>query len=131
MLQLTEPNSIVQHIHTYICTFIHIYVYIYIYIYIYTHTHTFILIYILYISHLKGAYIHHIIYTILYIYTIYHHWRILRSSYRMSFQVMSSSRTQSQLCKATPISLFVQCKILFRLLTSSVATLILIEILYR
>ena len=36
---------------------------------------------------------------------------------------MISTRTQSQLCTATPISLFVQCHILFWLLPSSFATL--------
>ena len=40
---------------------------------------------------------------------------------------MSSTRTQSQLCTATPISSFVQCHISFRLLPSSVATFVLIE----
>ena len=62
-----------------------------------------------------------------YIYGI-HHWRILWSSYRKlvwvrfeptttefrsgartdSYQAMNSTRTQSQLCTATPISTFVQ-----------------------
>ena len=41
---------------------------------------------------------------------------------RLTYQVMSSTRTQSHLCIATPISSFVQCQVLFRLLPSSVAT---------
>ena len=43
---------------------------------------------------------------------------------RLSDQAMSSTRTQSQLCTATPISLFAQCLISFRLLPASVATFI-------
>ena len=43
---------------------------------------------------------------------------------------MSSSHTHSQLGTATSISSFVQCPILFRLLPLSVATFILIEVLY-
>ena len=46
-------------------------------------------------------------------------------------QVMSSARTQSQLCTATPISSFVQCPISIPLLPWSVATFILIEIFLR
>ena len=42
---------------------------------------------------------------------------------------MSSTRTQSQLYAATPISSFVQCHISFWLLPSSVATFFLIETL--
>ena len=49
-------------------------------------------------------------------------------SNRLSYQAMSSTRTQSQLYTATPISSFVQCLVLFRLLPSSAATVILIEI---
>ena len=41
-----------------------------------------------------------------------------RCSNRLSYQAMSSTRTQSQLCTATPISSFVQCPISFRLLAS-------------
>ena len=72
-----------------------------------------------------------------------HHWRILWSSYKklawvgfeptitefrsnsnqLSYQVMSSTRSKSQLCIATPILSFIQCLISFRLLYSSVATL--------
>ena len=44
---------------------------------------------------------------------------------------MSSTRTQSQLCTATPFSSFVQCDISFRLLPSPVATFVLIEVLLR
>ena len=44
---------------------------------------------------------------------------------------MNSTRSQSQLCAATPILSFVQCRISFRLLPSSVATFVLIEILLR
>ena len=54
-----------------------------------------------------------------------------RRSNRLSYQAMSSTRTQSQLCTATPISSFVQCHISFRLLPSSVATFVLIEVLLR
>ena len=43
---------------------------------------------------------------------------------------MSSSHTHSQLGTATSISSFVQCPILFWLLPLSVATFILIEVLY-
>ena len=52
----------------------------------------------------------------------------VQTSNRLSYQAMSSTRTQSQLCTATPISSFVQCKVSFRLLPSSAATFILIEI---
>ena len=41
----------------------------------------------------------------------------------MSYQAMSSTPNQSQLCTATPVSSFVQCLISFWLLPSSVATL--------
>ena len=44
---------------------------------------------------------------------------------------MRSTRTQSQLCAATPISSFLQCHISFRLLLSSVTTFVLLEILLR
>ena len=37
-------------------------------------------------------------------------------SIRLTYQVVSSTITQSQLCTATPISSFVQCQISFRLL---------------
>ena len=39
----------------------------------------------------------------------------VQTSYRLSYQAMNSTLTQSQLCTATPISLFVQCHISFRL----------------
>ena len=39
-----------------------------------------------------------------------------RRSNQMSYQAISSTRTQSQLFRATPISSFVQCDISFRLL---------------
>ena len=73
----------------------------------------------------------------IYIYGL-HYWRIIWSSYRkfawvgsrrsnrLSYQAMSSTCTQSLLCTATPISPFVQCLILFRLLPPTVATFILI-----
>ena len=93
LVYYVTANRTQFHCTTYTYIYMHIYTYICIYIYIYTHTHTFILIYILYISHLKGVYIHHIIYTILYIYTIYHHWRILRSSYRKLAWVRFEPRT--------------------------------------
>ena len=48
----------------------------------------------------------------------------LRRSNRLSYQAMSSTRTQNQLCIATPISSFAQCPISFRPLPSSVATFI-------
>ena len=40
---------------------------------------------------------------------------------------MSSTRTQSQLCTATPTSSFAQCQVSFRLLPSSVATSVSID----
>ena len=57
-----------------------------------------------------------------------------RRSNRLSYHAMSSTRTQSQLCTATPISSFVQCQVSFRhffLLPSSVVTFILIKIFLR
>ena len=51
-----------------------------------------------------------------------------RRSNRLSCQAMSSTRTQTRLCTATPISSFVQCHIWFRLLPESVGTFVLIEI---
>ena len=80
-----------------------------------------------------------------YIYGIYH-WIILRSSYRkfawvgsdhwipfkrsnqLSYQAMSSTRTQTQLCTVAPMSSCVQCHISFRQFSSSVATFIFIKI---
>ena len=59
------------------------------------------------------------------------HWIPFRRSNRLSYQTMSSTRTQSQLCTAAPISSFVQYHISFRLLLSSVDTFVLIEILLR
>ena len=38
------------------------------------------------------------------------------------YQAMSSTRTQSQLCTAIPILLFVQCQVSYRSLPSSVTT---------
>ena len=49
-------------------------------------------------------------------------------SNRLIYQAISSTHTQSQPCTATPISLFVQCQAPFRLLPSSVTTLVLIEV---
>ena len=43
---------------------------------------------------------------------------------------MSSTRTQNQLCTATPMSSFVQCQVSFRLLPSSAATFVLTDIIY-
>ena len=54
-----------------------------------------------------------------------------RRSNRLSSQALSSTRTQSQFCTATPNSSFVQWPVSFRLLPSSVATFILIEIFLR
>ena len=48
----------------------------------------------------------------------------VQTLYRLSDLAMSSTRTQSQLCTVTPVSLFAQCPISFRLLPSSVATFI-------
>ena len=59
------------------------------------------------------------------------HIILFRRSTRLSYQAMSSTRTQSQLSTATPISLFVQCQISFRQLPSSVGTFLLIEIFLR
>ena len=47
----------------------------------------------------------------------------VRRSNRLSYQAMSSTCTQIQLCTTIPMSLFVQCHISFRLLPSSVATI--------
>ena len=86
----------------------------------------------------------------IYIYGI-HHRRILWSSYRKlawvgfeptTTEFHSDALTDwairpwvqlalSQLCTPTPISSFAQCHISFRLLPSSVATFVLIEILLR
>ena len=43
---------------------------------------------------------------------------------------MSSTRTQNQLCTATPMSSFVQCQVSFQLLPSSAATFVLTDIIY-
>ena len=64
-----------------------------------------------------------------YIYT-HDHWNPFRRSNRLSYQTMSSTCTQSQLCAATPVSPFVQCPTSFRPLPSSVATFISIEIFW-
>ena len=50
---------------------------------------------------------------------------------RLSYQVMSATCIQGQLCTDSPILLFVQSQISFWLLTSSVATFTLIEIFLR
>ena len=60
----------------------------------------------------------------IYKYDIYIHTYDL---HRLTYQTMNSTRTQSQLCIATPISSFVQCQVSFRLLPSSVATFIYIK----
>ena len=52
------------------------------------------------------------------------HWTPLRHSERVGYQAVSSTRTQNQLCTFSPIELFVQCHISFRLFPSSVATFI-------
>ena len=49
----------------------------------------------------------------------------------LSYQAMSSIHTQSQLCTAAPVSSFVQCQNLFRLLPSSVAKFVLTEVCLR
>ena len=85
-------------------------------------------------------YIYICIYIFIYIKFIYYNFylklvykpRILfRRSNRLSYQVMSSTRTQSQFCIATAISSSVQCQVSLRLLPSSVATFILIELFWR
>ena len=50
-----------------------------------------------------------------------------RRSNRLSYQAMSSTRTQSQLYTATLILLFAQCQISFRPFPSSAATFVLIQ----
>ena len=65
---------------------------------IYTHTHT----------HTTHTHTH----THIYIFRIIY---IFRCSNRLSYQVMSSTRTPSQLRTVTPVSSFVQCHISFRL----------------
>ena len=58
--------------------------------------------------------------------------RPLNSVQTLSYQTMSLTRTYSQLCTATPVSSrFVQGRISYRPLPSSVATFILIESLLR
>ena len=52
------------------------------------------------------------------------HWILFRCSNWLSYQAISSTHTQNQLCTATPISSFVQCHISFQLLPSSVAMFI-------
>ena len=52
------------------------------------------------------------------------------NSVQIMNQAINSTRTQSQLCTATPISSFVQFHISFRLLPSSVATYIVYYIFY-
>ena len=47
------------------------------------------------------------------------HWIPFRRSNQMSYQAMSSTRTQSQFFTATAISLCVQCQISFRLMPLS------------
>ena len=61
----------------------------------------------------------------------HNHWITFKHANRLSYQAMSSTHTQSQLCPATPISTFVQCQVSFRLLPSSVTTFALIEICLR
>ena len=87
---------------------------------------------------------------LIYMYGIHHLW-ILWSNYRkpalVGFESTTtelrsdalndrairrrSTRTQSQLCTATPIPSLVQCKISFRLFSSSVVTFISMEISLR
>ena len=57
----------------------------------------------------------------IYIYICIHCILCIRAN-QLSYQVMSSTHTQSQLYTFTPISSFVQCHISFWLLPSSVAT---------
>ena len=59
------------------------------------------------------------------------HWILFRRSDWLSYQAMSSTRTQSQLCTAIPISLFVHCHVSFRPLLSSLATFVLTKICLR
>ena len=59
------------------------------------------------------------------------HWIPFRRFIWLSYQAKSSTLIQSQLCTAAPISSFAQFPIPFRLLPSSVATFILIEIFLR
>ena len=61
----------------------------------------------------------------------HNYWIPFRRSNRLSYQAMSLTRTQSQLCTATPISSFVQCQVSFRLLLSSAATFIYECLLYQ
>ena len=56
------------------------------------------------------------------------HWIPFRRFNTLSYNAISSTHTENQLCTAAPVSLFVQCQISFRLLPSSVATFILTEI---
>ena len=61
----------------------------------------------------------------------HNHWIPFRCSNRLSYQAMSLTRTQSQLCTTTPISSFAQFQISFRLFPSSVSMFILIKIFLR
>ena len=59
------------------------------------------------------------------------HWIPFRRSNRLSYQAMSSTRTQNQLSTATPISSFVQCPISFRLFAFVSRHVYLIEVFCR
>ena len=61
----------------------------------------------------------------------HNHWMPFRPSNRLSYQTMSSTRTQSLLFIATPIASFVPCQISFQLLPLSVAMFILIKIFFK
>ena len=59
------------------------------------------------------------------------HWIPFRQSNRVSYQVISSMRSQSQLCTANPISSSLQCQISFCLILWYVTTFILNEFFLR
>ena len=59
------------------------------------------------------------------------HWVPFKRFNRLSYHAMSSTRTQSQIWTATPISSFVQCHISFRLLAFVSRHVNLIEVFCR
>ena len=108
----------------YIHTYIHIIYIHYIYIYIYKYICMYIYIYNMVFT-TEGLFEVAIESWPKWLWT-HDHWIPFRFSNQLSYQALSSTRTQSQLCTATSVSLFVQCPISFHLLPSSCATFILI-----
>ena len=115
-----------KHIHTYTCYIYKSYINTCIYL-----VHIFYTCYIyksyintyIYISYIYSFYIYIYIYQCVYVLQ-QRQKGLFRCANLLSYQAMSSTRTQSQLCTATPILSFVQCQISFWLLPSSVAMFI-------